>query len=300
VQPPAASAPRIERSPAPPVPGARFSVVIPTWNNLPYLQLCLESLRRNSSVPHEVILHVNEGTDGTREWVRGQGLGHTHSERNAGVCWGINAAAALARTPFVVYLNDDMYACPGWDAALWAAVEAVGHHRFFLSATMIEPGGKNRAAYAGQDFGRTPAAFREAELLQALPRLARPDWSGASWPPNIVSRELWELVGGYSVEFSPGHSSDYDFSMKLWRAGVREFRGVAASKVYHFGKVSTSRLRSGEGRGLFARKWGIPASWFYRSVLRMGQDYAGPLPEMEALPGYAWARLKARRYLFLP
>ena len=294
------SAPRIERHPAEPVAGARFSVVIPTWNNLAYLKLCLQSVRKNSAVPHEVVLHVNEGSDGTREWVRQQGLAHTWSERNAGVCWGINAAASLARTPFVVYLNDDMYVCPGWDVALWAAVEAVGHDRFFLSATMIEPGERNRAAYAGHDFGRTVATFREDALLAAVSRLSRPDWSGASWPPNVVSRELWELVGGYSVEFSPGHSSDYDFSMKLWRAGVREFRGVAASKAYHFGKVSTSRLRSGEGRGLFARKWGIPASWFYRRVLRMGEEYRGPLPEMETLPGYGWARLKARRYFLLP
>jgi glycosyltransferase involved in cell wall biosynthesis len=294
------SAPRIERHPAAPVPGARFSILIPSWNNLPYLELCVGSVRKNSAVPHEVIVHVNDGSDGTRQWVRDQGLAHTWCERNAGVCWGLNAAASLARTPYVVYLNDDMYACPGWDVALWATAEAMAAQRFYLSATMIEPSGSNRAAYAGRDFGRTAESFRERELLAALPGLSRPDWSGASWPPNIVSRELWELVGGYSVEFSPGHSSDYDFSMKLWRAGVREFRGVAASKAYHFGKVSTSRLRSGEGRGLFARKWGIPASWFYRSVLRMGEDYAGPLPEMETVPGYAWARLKARRYFLLP
>ena len=52
---PTATAPDIEAHPAPPPPGARFSIVIPTWNNRPYLELCLESLRRNSVVPHEVI-----------------------------------------------------------------------------------------------------------------------------------------------------------------------------------------------------------------------------------------------------
>lgn len=293
---PTAIAPRIEAFPAAPTPGARYAVLIPTWNNLPFLELCLGSLRRHSALPHEVVLHVNEGSDGTREWVRRQGIAHTWSERNAGVCWGINAAAALSTAPLLVYLNDDMYCCPGWDAPLLAAAEAAGPDRCFLSATAIEAGTRNRACYGGRDFGRTPDTFREAELLAALPGLTRPDWSGASHPPNLVSRRLWDLVGGYSVEYSPGHSSDYDFSMKLWRAGVRDFRGIAASKVYHFGKVSTRRLRSGEGRGTFARKWLVPASWYYRSALRIGQDYAGPRPEMETLPDYGWARLKAWRY----
>ena len=36
-------APRIEASRASrPTPGARFSIVIPSWNNLPYLRLCVD------------------------------------------------------------------------------------------------------------------------------------------------------------------------------------------------------------------------------------------------------------------
>ena len=29
------------------VEGARLTVVVPSWNNLPFLRLCLESIRRN-------------------------------------------------------------------------------------------------------------------------------------------------------------------------------------------------------------------------------------------------------------
>lgn len=87
--------------------------------------------------------------------------------------------------------------------------------------------------------------------------------------------------------------------MKLWRAGVRVFQGVGSSHVYHFGRRTTSRVGGDEGRRLFARKWGLPASWFYRQVLRMGAPFEGPLPEMETLPDLHWARLKAvwHRYL---
>ena len=117
-------APRIEACPAPhATPGARFTVVIPSWNNLPYLRLCVESIRRNSAMAHQVVVHVNDGSDGTLEWVRAEGLDHTRSESNAGVCFAVNAAAALASTDLIAYMNDDMYACPGWDVALLDAVD---------------------------------------------------------------------------------------------------------------------------------------------------------------------------------
>jgi GT2 family glycosyltransferase len=291
-------APRIEAFPAArPTPGARFTVVIPSWNNLACLRLCVESIRRNSTFPHQVVVHVNDGADGTLDWVRAQGLDHTWSEGNAGVCFGVNAAAALAATDLVAYVNDDMYACPGWDAALAAVAERIGHERFMLSGTLIEPGGKTPGSLRPHDYGGGPENFREADLLADLPRLVRGDWSGATSPPTLVHRSLWTLVGGYSIEFSPGMGSDPDLSMKLWLAGVREFVGVGASRLYHFRHKTVGRdLVLNQGNDTFALKYGWPISYFLGEVLRWGQDYAGPLPD----PPPGWrrgsARLRAYRY----
>jgi glycosyltransferase involved in cell wall biosynthesis len=51
-----------------------FSILIPSWNNLAYLRLCVESIRRHSAERHQVIVHVNDGSDGSLAWVREQGL----------------------------------------------------------------------------------------------------------------------------------------------------------------------------------------------------------------------------------
>lgn len=51
-----------------------FSIVVPTWNNLRFLKLCIESIRKNSSYRHQIIVHVNDGSDGTLEWVKAEGL----------------------------------------------------------------------------------------------------------------------------------------------------------------------------------------------------------------------------------
>lgn len=45
------------------------------------------------------------------------------------------------------------------------------------------------------------------------------DWMGATIPPNIVHRDIWDLVGGYSIEYSPGMYSDPDFTAKLYMCG---------------------------------------------------------------------------------
>ena len=55
-----------------------ISIVIPTYNNLDYLKLCLKSLRKNSSFKHQIIIHVNEGKDGTLDFVRNNNYNYTN------------------------------------------------------------------------------------------------------------------------------------------------------------------------------------------------------------------------------
>ena len=47
-----------------------ISIIIPTFNNLDYLKLAIESIQKNSKLPNEIILHVNEGNDGTLDYVK--------------------------------------------------------------------------------------------------------------------------------------------------------------------------------------------------------------------------------------
>ncbi|MDX1565127.1 MAG: glycosyltransferase [Phycisphaeraceae bacterium] len=258
----------------------RFSVLIPTWNNLPMLRLCIEAVRKHSRHRHQIVVHVNEGVDGTAKWLAEQKIDHTFTPDNAGICHALNAARTLARSPWLLYLNDDMYTLPGWDQALIEEAEKIGHRRFYLSSTMIEPEmSNNPCVIAPHDYGRDVDSFREEALLDEGPTLPFGDWSGATWPPSLVHADLWDEVGGLSPEFSPGIGSDPDFSMKLYQTGVRLFKGVAASRVYHFQSRSTGRVVKNDGRKQFFKKWGMSISTFTRQVLRRGKPFSGPLPE---------------------
>lgn len=282
---------------------ASFSLLVPTWNNLPYLQLFVDSLRRHSAREHQLLVHVNEGADGTRAWLDAQRIEHTASDVNLGICHAVNLLGARARGDYVVYLNDDMVLAPGWDTALDRAVERFRRHgAFMLSGTMVEPVDSGNACAVHADFGRDPANFDLARFAREAPGLARAHWLGATWPPTLVSRELWHQVGGYSVEFSPGMGSDNDFSRKLWQAGCRVFLGIGDSLVYHFSETSTRRIRKNDGRRQFLMKWGMTQSGFDRYWLRRGQP-AGADPVLgEPQPGWGlrWQAIKSalRRRLF--
>ena len=46
-----------------------FSIIIPTFNNLNYLKLCISSIKKNSKYNHQIIPHINIGNDGTKEFI---------------------------------------------------------------------------------------------------------------------------------------------------------------------------------------------------------------------------------------
>jgi GT2 family glycosyltransferase len=280
-----------------------FSIIIPTWNNLALLKLCLESLQQNSFFENQIVLHINEGSDGTRDWLETDlapqlgktRLAFTESSTNIGICQAVNLAFGKTHKDYIIYLNDDMYVLPDWDKYLYDEIEKLkqtGENIFMLSATMIEPRPTNDPNIIVADYGQDAAHFQKEKLLSTFATYKMGDWSGASWPPLVISREAWLAIGGFSIEFSPGMYSDPDFSMKLWHIGCRIFKGIGASRVYHFQAKSTGRIKKNNGRRQFMQKWGLPASYFYKHYLRMGEPFSGNLTE--PTQGLAWAKLKAK------
>jgi GT2 family glycosyltransferase len=276
------------------ITGARFSLLIPTWNNLKYLQLCIKSITLNSAFPHQIIIHVNEGEDGTLDWVQKNGFSYTYSPVNIGVCWAMNAMRPLVDTDYIVFLNDDMYVCPGWDTALDEEIRSLPDNLFYLSSTVIQPRKFwCKSIIAPISFGEDTESFREDDLLQHFLDVPHDDWSGSTWPPTIVHRDIWDLIGGYSVEFSPGLYSDTDFSAKLFLAGVRYFKGISKSRVYHFEARSTGRIKKNDGNRQFLFKWGVVSSAFMKYILHRGDPFKVLPPKRKSIKPALWrSRIK--------
>ena len=254
----------------------KFSILIPSWNNLAFLKCCVESIRKNSFYDHQIIIHVNEGVDGTLQWVQEQGLDYTYSPQNVGVCMSMNMMRSKVRTDYICFLNDDMYVLPHWDEVLVQEIESLPDNRFFLSSTTIQPHTPSGSIIVA-DFGDTIASFQEKALLDHYQDYPLNDWMGATMPPNVVHRDIWDLVGGYSVELTPGMYSDPDFTAKLWLCGIRYMKGLSASRVYHFETKSTGRVKKNMGQAQFLFKWGMTSSTFRRLYTYRGCDFSTAL-----------------------
>ena len=255
-----------------------FSIIIPTFNNFEYLKLCIGSLKKNSKYNHEIIFHINDGSDGTLNFVKSNGYSYTHSDLNIGLCTSINRAAKLSTTDYILYSHDDMYFCPNWDDVLIKEVKLIQHDEFYLSGTMIEA----NSGHIIHNFGETINDFRENELLSKYKDINFYDHQGSHFAPHLVTKKMWNKVGGFSEEFNPGIGSDPDFNMKLWNQNVRIFKGLNDFKVYHFGSLTTRKKKNftqNRGDRTFLKKWGITTKFFKKYYLKSKSKFEGPLTE---------------------
>jgi glycosyltransferase involved in cell wall biosynthesis len=252
-----------------------LSILIPTFNNVKYLELCINSIIKNSKYDHQIVVHVNIGDDGTIEYLDKINIEYTHTKHNSGICEGINKASELAKFNYFLYAHDDFYFCPLWDEVLKNEIDLVGHNNFYLSGTMM---------HSGQipfDCGDNIDDFDEKKFLENYKDLNYYNFQGSTWAPTLVHRDVWNVVGGFSEEFFPGSGSDPDFNMKLWNIGIRIFKGINDFKVYHFGstvlrkklsKISKNKYGS-IGAKIFLIKWGITIKFFKKFYLKSDSKY---------------------------
>ena len=95
-----------------------ISIIIPTYNNLSYLKKCIESINRNSFYKNEILVHINQGNDGTIKYVKDTNIKFTHSNTNIGLCLACNIISKKSEFDLILYSHDDMYFLPNWDKIL--------------------------------------------------------------------------------------------------------------------------------------------------------------------------------------
>ena len=266
-----------------------FSILIPSYNNLEYLKTCIDSLKKNSKYTHQIIVHINEGTDGSLEYVKENNLEYTFSNENIGMPKALNKSSELVKFDYILISHDDFYYCPGWDVELVNNVNFIGHNNFYLSSTMV---GAGQVEF---DAGQTVDNFDERKLLDNLEKIKTIDFQGTTKCPGLIHKDVWKKVGGWSEEFSPTGGDDTDFAMKLWKINIRIFKGLGKSLAYHFGSITTRKKHKSlftylgsRGNKIFLKKWGYNINFFEKFFLRSGLDknknlifneYTGPLKE---------------------
>ena len=276
-----------------------FSILIPTYNNLPYLKICIESLKKNSKFKNQIIVHVNEGSDGTLDYIKKKNIEYTFTKENIGMPKALNKASKISKNDYILISHDDFYYCPNWDELLMNEVKLIQHKNFYLSGTMVGAVDKTNFKKnfippifnAGVDHEK----FNENKLIKNIENIKIFNFQGTTKCPGLVHKDIWNKVGGWSEEFFPTGGDDSDFAMKLWKNKIRIFKGIGNSLVYHFGSITTRKKRDNlftyngsRGNKIFIKKWKISINFFEKFYLNSGLNdnnefifnkYKGPLNE---------------------
>ena len=244
----------------------KLSIIVPTFNNLPYLKFFLESLKKNSKFEHEVVIHINDGSDGTLDFISKSGIKFSQSHENIGLCSSMNKAFSLATTDFILYAHDDMYFCKNWDTFLINEIKKQQTNLYYLSGTNVS----TRFGLINYDCGNDIENFNEQKFLKFCDDDNTPNLQSSHWAPHLIHRELWNKIGGFSEEFNPGDGSDPDFCMKLWLNNVRVFKGISKFKVYHFNSLTTrnDKVKLNNGTKTFLLKYGFNPKFFRKYYLQ--------------------------------
>ena len=223
----------------------KFTVCFPTWNNLKYLQLFYKSLRQNSydkNIP--LVLHVNEGADGTPEWCEKNGIAFVRSDKNLGISIPINNAQRLVETEFSILLADDIYLLPNWDLQLYKVLE---FYRFddscWIAPRLLEP----INCFAPQEhpycsignFGQTIEEFQEEKLLNEYKQY----FTNIKKLPNgnmAIKTSVFRDLGGYDEEYISGADSQFTWTF-VKKYGTSNIKQLGSALAYHFGSIVSNQ-----------------------------------------------------------
>ena len=242
------------------------SIIILAHNQLVHTRCCLESIAAHTSERHEIILVDNGSTDGTVAWAREYAQARTNvrlieNRSNRGFAAGNNQGVAIASGDFIVLLNNDTVATPGW---LRNMLKVVREHP---KTGVVGP--RSNWVYGRQKVDEV--GYKSLEELPAFATAWAAQHAGQSRVANrvvgfclLARREVIEAVGGLDEQFGSGNFEDDDFCVRAHLAGF-ETRIADDSFVHHVGNATFTGAGIDYGKAmqtnwsLFKSKWAIPS-----------------------------------------
>jgi GT2 family glycosyltransferase len=231
----------------------RASIVIPTRSRLPYLEVALASIAPMAArVGAEVLVVDDAGpSPAARELAGRFGARYEPHARPLGLNVARNTGVERSDGELVVFVDDDVRACPGWLDALLVAAEEHADVAVFTGPIRVRLDGPRP-----RDCGRAHPP------ITALDLGARDTDARLAWGANMaIRRGALERVGPFDVSLREG-GDEQEWQERLRRVspGARVLY-VAAAAVEHRRVGADARLRSlartAHARGRAARRFDV-------------------------------------------
>ena len=222
-----------------------ISVITLSWDNQPYTEAFVKSIRANTTLPYELIIVDNGSAAETQHWVQNVADRALIFAENQGFPGGFNQGAALADGKYLLMANNDTEFPPHWDVRLVETIEK------YPNAGIVTP------AYTS---GRKSALrFEPGDGIKIIGRFRK-------YPSGVAffmrKEQFHHVFGGWSMEYAVASGEDADLCFTVWKKGY-EIVVDERVLVIHEGKV-TSQSKLADWRVHFrANSRQFKHKWFY-------------------------------------
>jgi len=240
----------------------KASIILSSCNNLPALELSIESLRYQTEKDFEIIIADDGSTDGTIEYLEKEGIKY-FSRPNEGyrLAYIWNRGAELASGDRLIFGNSDIISHPNrveqhlkLDRNLVAGI---------YPSIPIEKVSIITKEMIAKDFSKIESLAVEDRRKDFINKLKRPHLvHGKKIPPRYMYGGNWSCpadifneLGGLDEGFKGWGGEDFDFARRAQQNGDDVILNVNCIG-YHLDHETTNRNKTRNiGKGYFNKKW---------------------------------------------
>ena len=226
----------------------RISFIIPSRNNLKYLQQAVQSITDCYGDNHDIVLLDDASTDGTWEWMQLLEGEHFIKYKNEGperlghtILY--DKGVELSKTDIFSILHADMVVTKNYVPNLLKHIDK----KVVVAATRIEPPlhppGPEKHV---RSFGFEPEEFQKDKFLddvKLLEDINKDKTTNGIFAPWCMYKEDFQSIGGHDPLFAPMELEDSDIFNRMYLAGYKLIQS-RDSFVYHM-TCRGSRFKDG-------------------------------------------------------
>lgn len=200
------------------------TVIIPTFNRLRWIPICLDSIKAQT-YPHIETLVIDDGSsDGTVAWLKSQpeySFVRVHEQpKNGGASIARNDGIRLAQGELIVFIDSDDALLPNH---IETAVNIFRDHPetglFCCDSTIIDSDGE--ILFGGRTWHQIQSELRKHPLQSGFRTLANIFEFSHIFPGFTIPKAVFEKIGDFDQSIFP--MDDYDLSLRIAGAGYKVY-----------------------------------------------------------------------------
>lgn len=261
----------------------KITFVLPSRNNLEFLQLAYNSIRKlgieyHDGVAmtqdfHDILILDDASVDGTQEWIKSLNdpnliTYYNPGPERIGIVGMFDKGIEMARTEIIFAFHADMVAGPDLDTNILKHLKP----GTVVSATRIEPPlhppGPEKVI---EDFGVEADQFKEKEFIDYCRKLSifnKDKFTEGIFAPWCMYKSDYLAIGGHDELFAPQSKEDSDLFNRFVLNGYKVIQSWDGL-VYHFtSRGSRFNKHAGGGAGKNSEEWIYTTSKNARNFIR--------------------------------